>query len=108
MLGELASTPGRNPDYSLQQGVIRYKKKIYVGREANLKSKILKTMHQSPLGGHSGQHGTYKRVQLVFYWPNMKLNIFKLVSDCDVCHRIKSENMHTLGLLQPVPIPDQV
>lgn len=74
----------------------------------NPRSKILEAMHQSPLGGHSGQQGTYRRVQLIFYWCNMKLEIFKWVSECDVCQRIKSKNVHTPGLLQPLPILEQV
>ncbi|XP_075108974.1 uncharacterized protein LOC142180799 [Nicotiana tabacum] len=64
-------------------------------------------MHHSAIGGHSGQQGTYKRLQLLFHWPNMKKEVCKWVEECDVCQRVKSENVHSPGLLQPLPIPDQ-
>lgn len=107
LLSELSISPSNIPDYSLQQGAIRYKHKIYIGRSTTLKTKILEVLHQSPIGGHSGQQGTYRRIQSMFYWPNMKTEKCKWVSECDVCQRVKSENIHPPGLLQPLHIPTQ-
>lgn len=105
LITELITNPVGKPDYTLTQGIIRYKLKLFVGKSSNLRLKIFENMHQSPLGGHSGQQGTYKRVKMVFYWPTMRLDIFKWVSEYDLCQRIKVENVPYPGLLQPLPIP---
>lgn len=75
LLTELIALPGSKPHFSLSQGVIRYDHKIYVGKGTNLRLKIFQALHLSPLGGHSGQQGTYCRVKGLFYWPNMKVDI---------------------------------
>ncbi|XP_060200476.1 uncharacterized protein LOC132628731 [Lycium barbarum] len=33
---------------------------------------LISKFHDSPLGGHSGQLGTLKRLSQIFYWPKMK------------------------------------
>ncbi|XP_019230358.1 PREDICTED: uncharacterized protein LOC109211290 [Nicotiana attenuata] len=43
---------------------------------------------------------------MVFYWPNMKKDISKWVSECDIFQRVKNENIQPPGLLQPLPIPE--
>jgi hypothetical protein len=35
----------------------------------------------------------------------MKSDIRKLIRECDICQRVKSENVSPAGLLQPLPIP---
>lgn len=42
----------------------------------------------------------------MFYWPNMKNDISRWVSEYDICQRIKTENVHSPRLLQPLPIPE--
>lgn len=51
LLGELIVNPTGLPDYTLHQGIIRFKHKIYVGKGNDLRLKILQTMYQSALGG---------------------------------------------------------
>lgn len=67
LITELITTPRAKPKFALTQGVIRFEDKIYVGRGADLRLKIFEALHLSPLGGHSGQQGTYKRVKSRFY-----------------------------------------
>lgn len=107
ILAELIATSQGNSDYTLYKGIIRCKQKIYVGKGNTLRRNVWEALHQSPLGGHSGQQGTYKRLQMNFYWSNMKTDSCKWVSECGICQRMKSENVHYLRLLQPLPIPEQ-
>jgi hypothetical protein len=37
--------------FSLQQGVIKYKGKIWVGNNSTVQQQILQSLHSSPLGG---------------------------------------------------------
>ena len=52
--------------YSLHEGLIRHKGKIWIGANAGLQTKIIQAFHATPIGGHSGIQATYQRVQRLF------------------------------------------
>ncbi|XP_059310551.1 uncharacterized protein LOC132061887 [Lycium ferocissimum] len=106
LVTKLITDPTSKPGYALHQSIIRYKGKIYGGRATDLRFRIFTTFHTSPLGDHSGQQGTYRRIGMVIYWPNLKRDIIAWVSACDVYQGIKTEHVHSPGLLQPLPVPD--
>ncbi|KAL0299990.1 UNVERIFIED_CONTAM: Transposon Ty3-G Gag-Pol polyprotein [Sesamum angustifolium] len=95
------------PDYSYEAGILRRKGRICVGSHGGIREKIIRSMHDSALGGHSGINGTYQRIKPLFYWPTLKGDVNTLVKECEVCQRSKHENIPYPGLLQPLPIPDQ-
>lgn len=94
------------PNYSFNNGIIRYKNKIYIGTNTALKNKLLSTFHTSELGGHSGGRATYQRMKLLFHWPNMKQDVISFIKSCPVCQLNKPEHSKYPGLLQPLPIPE--
>ncbi|KAH0665665.1 hypothetical protein KY285_026871 [Solanum tuberosum] len=55
----LSSSPDPTMDISLQQGVLRYKEKAWVGKHGQLRQQLISTIHNSGLGGHSGVWATY-------------------------------------------------
>lgn len=77
LLTELIVDPMRKPNYTLVHGVIRYKQKIFMGRATNLRSQVFEVLHLSPLGGHSRQLGTYRRIHSIFYWTNIKQDVIR-------------------------------
>ncbi|XP_070024820.1 uncharacterized protein LOC142181678 [Nicotiana tabacum] len=52
--------------------ILRRKGKIYIGTNGDLKTQLISTFYDSPIGGRSGQLGTLKRLSQVFYWPRIK------------------------------------
>jgi hypothetical protein len=52
---------------TVHEGIIRYKGKIYVGNSFNWRNKVLQSLHDSSVGGHSGILGIYQRVKRLFY-----------------------------------------
>lgn len=62
--------------------------------------------HSVPFGGHSGYQQTLQRI-ILFSDLAMKNFIKQVVKNCDICQRNKHENLHTPGLLQPLPVPDK-
>ncbi|WVZ49776.1 LOW QUALITY PROTEIN: hypothetical protein U9M48_001105 [Paspalum notatum var. saurae] len=106
LLTKLTVAPSSFPNYTLRNGLIRYKGKLFIGTAKDLKIQILSTLHASALGGHSGERATYQRIKLLFYWPGMKQDIAAFVKQCPVCQKNKSENTPYPGLLQQLPIPD--
>ena len=53
--------------YSLQNGLILYKNKIYLSPTSSLIPLLLQQLHDNPIGGHSGYLKTFHRVKQDFY-----------------------------------------
>jgi hypothetical protein len=92
--------------YTLQDGLIRYKQRIWVGSNLALQHKILTSLHASAIGGHSGFEVTYKRVKQLFAWFKLKQSVQNFVAQCSVCQQAKNERVAYPGLLAPLPIPN--
>jgi hypothetical protein len=104
-LSQLAiSSP--NGNYALHKGLIRYKGRIWIGRNSKLQLDLLHAMHSSPIGGHSGFHATYHHIKHLFAWPRMKNQIRTFVANCSVCQQAKSERVPYPGLLEPLAVPN--
>lgn len=43
-----------------------------------------------------------------FYWPSIRKSIYNYVLSCDTCHKAKSDTLTLAGLLQPLPVPNQI
>ena len=95
------------PSFSFTNGLLRFKGRIYIGTKGLLRQHLLKLLHDSPQGGHSGIQATYYRMRLYFYWPSMLKQVQEFIQQCDVCQRNKAEHFPYPGLLQPIPIPKQ-
>lgn len=93
-----------NPSTSVTNGLLRYKNRLYIGPTENLRRELILKLHESTVGGHSGQMGTYQRVKSLFYWKGLKCDVVEMVKACDVCQRCKHENVVSPGLLQPLNI----
>jgi hypothetical protein len=94
--------------YVVQGGLILFKDRLVVPTNSPLIAKILKEYHSSPIGGHAGVTRTLARVQAQFYWSKMKQDVKDFVAKCTICQQAKSLNTTPIGLLQPLPIPQQV
>ncbi|XP_019184593.1 PREDICTED: uncharacterized protein LOC109179543 [Ipomoea nil] len=53
--------------FTVVDGLIKYKGRLYIGQKGDLRSKLLLQLHNSPIGGHSGQQVTYHRLKQLFY-----------------------------------------
>jgi transposase InsO family protein len=107
LLAELSATSvhSNTDGYTLVDGLIRYKDRIWVGNNALAQHHILQALHCSGVGGHSGVRATYERIKELFAWPKMKLSIQQFVAACGVCQQAKVEHVKKPGLLQPLPVP---
>jgi hypothetical protein len=66
--------------YSLKDGLIYYKSRIWIGNAPSLQTKILNAFPSSPVGGHSGIEATYIRIKRPFAWHNLKNFVQSFVS----------------------------
>ena len=51
---------------------------------------------------------TLERIRRGFYWKKMCKETSIFVVECEICQRNKDENVSYPGLLQPLPISEQV
>lgn len=85
LLSRLAIDPAAMQNFTLHQGLLRYKNRIWIGNNPQLQSKLLKAFHSSPVGGHSGVPVSYSRMKQLFAWRGMKKSVHNFVKECLVC-----------------------
>jgi hypothetical protein len=94
--------------FSLQQGLLLYKGRLWIVKGSPFQHQILEFIHSNPGIGHSGDHKTLHRAKANFLWKGMKTDIKTFVRECQVCQENKHETVLPVGLLQPLPIPSRV
>lgn len=85
--------------YTSHDGMIFYKGRLVIGLASPLWGSILKQLLEGPIGGHLGFHKTLHRVQADLYWRGLRSYVQIFVCECDVCQRVKAENVSPAGLL---------
>jgi hypothetical protein len=56
---QLRINPASAPNFSLSNDIIRYKNRIVIGNNTELRKQLIESFHSSVLGGHSGERVTY-------------------------------------------------
>ncbi|CAO1939527.1 unnamed protein product [Urochloa humidicola] len=105
LLSKLALDNSAIPNFTLKDGILRFKNRIWLGSNSALQSQVLSALHDSPVGGHSGFPVTYRRVKQLFAWKGMKAHVKTFVDQCQVCQQAKPDRSKYPGLLQPLPVP---
>jgi hypothetical protein len=88
-MGKLMGATGE-PNYTYTKGVLRYNGRIVVGHDGNLRTQLVKSIHDSYVGGHAGILNTYKRLKTSFYWFGIMTMVKKAVEECNVCRQAKA------------------
>lgn len=101
---QLSINSNSKQGYTISNSLIRYWGWLVIGDCETLKGMILQTMHDSPLGGHSGIQNTYRKVKQVFFWLSLKKSVMEYILQCDVCKRCKHESVAKPCLLQPLEV----
>jgi hypothetical protein len=103
----LLANPSAHRHCSVRDGRLYWKNRLYVPADLSLKTRLLHECHDTPTSGHLGATKTIDLVKRHFYWPNMDREIQRYVMSCDACQANKPSSQLPMGLLQPLPIPDQ-
>lgn len=107
LLTELSISFENDKGFTLQDGVLRFKGRVWVGDNQLAQNHILQALHSSSIGGHSGIHATSHRIKSLFARPHLKATVTAFVQSCDICQKAKVEHVKLPGLLQPLPVPSQ-
>jgi hypothetical protein len=102
---QVLSTRTDRGHYTLTNGVIRYKGRIWLGTNSVLQQTVMIALHDIALGGHFGFLVTYRRLKATFSWPGMKKQVKEFVQSCVTCQQAKPDRAKYPSLLLPLPVP---
>ncbi|KAL3530062.1 hypothetical protein ACH5RR_009384 [Cinchona calisaya] len=97
MIQEKVMNSAEDKDWSYKDGVLRFRGKSYIGDQGEIKKKIIQAMHDSQLGGQSGEQASWGRAKILFYWPRMFRDFKEVIMQCDAYKRCKNDNFPYLG-----------
>jgi hypothetical protein len=88
-----------------EDGSLRWKNRLCVPNNEQLRERILKEAHQSLYSIHPGSSKMYHDLRQRFWWCNMKRDVAQYVARCLTCQRVKFEHRRPGGELQPLEVP---
>ncbi|GKB30446.1 ty3-gypsy retrotransposon protein [Tanacetum coccineum] len=95
-------------DYHIHDGLVYVHHRLFIPNIPSLRLKLLQEFHSSPIGGHSGVNATIRRLNGSFVWPQLRKDVTRFIQECTVCQQTKYSTHKPYGLLQALPIPNQV
>jgi hypothetical protein len=107
-LVKVQNQPDDYPDFAILDGLLFFKGKLFIPPNSPLKQALLEEFHSSTIGGHSGIHRTFGRLQENVYWHGMRSDVTEFVKSCATCQQVKPSNHSPYGLLHPLPVPERV
>ena len=87
-------------------GVLKFKGRLCVPKDEELRKKILEEAHNTPYTLHPGVTKMYVDLKNSFWWFGMKKDVAHYVKHCMTCQQVKAEHQKPGGVLQSIQIPE--
>ncbi|KAJ1384005.1 Ribonuclease H-like superfamily [Sesbania bispinosa] len=108
LIKEIQDSSAVHKHYTWHNEELMRKGRLVVGNDSKLREELLQWLHSSGASGHSGINATMQRIKAVLHWKGLTTDVKRFVLQCDVCQKSKYSTVASPGLLQPLPVPDQV
>ena len=95
---------GPIPEFTIKDGILKFRNRLCVPNNPELRKELLKESHDSVLTTHPGSTKMYQDLKSHFWWSGMKRDIAEYVARCLTFQKLKVEHQKSGGLLQPLPI----
>jgi len=87
-------------------GVLRFRGRICIPDNDEMKKMILEESHRSSLSIHPGATKMYHDLKKLFWWSGLKRDVAQFVYSCLICHKSKVEHQKPAGLMTPLDVPE--
>jgi hypothetical protein len=92
--------------YSLEANrLLRYRGRMYIPENGDIRSIILKEAHRALYCAHPGVKKMYADMRKLFFWVGMKCDVVHFIAKCLECQQVKADHHHPTILLQPHDVP---
>jgi transposase InsO family protein len=99
---------GTTENWSLSSdGLVLFKKRIYIPPAATLKQVLLELHHDDPLAGHFGERRTSELLKMNFHWERIDQEVKDYVKGCAICQSVASPRHRPYGKLNSLLIPSR-
>jgi len=105
-LWQAASKTVHFAEWSEEEGLLWFRGRIYVPRNADLRRRVVSLCHDTKVARYPGCWKTLELVSRDYWWPQMSRYIGQYVSICDLCLRTKLTKQALVGELHPLQILD--
>ena len=85
---------------------LRWRGRIWIPAFEPLRTRLIQSIHNSPLSGHLGRESTRELFACEYTWPCMTQDVRRFVRNCNTCGKSKIWREQKHGLLKPLPIPE--
>jgi len=103
----VASNQTEDSDFKVDdQGVLRFRGRICIPEDDEMKKMILEEGHRSSLSIHPGATKMYHDLNKLFWWSGLKRDVAQFVYSCLICQKSKAENQKPAGLMTPLDMPE--
>jgi hypothetical protein len=89
-----------------EKGTLWFKQRICVPEIKHLRQLILREAHDSTYSIHHRSTKMYQDLREKYWWYGLKRDVATYVALCDVCQQVKAEHHRSVGLLQPLKVPE--
>ena len=98
----------RGDEWKLEGDLVLKEGKIYVPKDEELRTEVIRLHHDVPVAGHGGRWKTVELVTRNYWWPGVTRDVGKYVEGCDLCQRMKNRIEKPAGKLKLSEVPQKM
>ena len=87
---------------------LRWRGRIWIPAFEPLRTRLIQSIHNSPLSGHLSRESTRELLAREYTWPGMTQDVHRFVRNCNTCGKSKIWREQKHRLLKPLPIPERI
>ena len=87
---------------------LRWRGQIWIPAFEPLRTRLIQSIHDSPLSGHPGHESTRELLAREYTWLSMIQDVRRFVRNCNTCGKSKIWREQKHGLLKPLLIPEHI
>lgn len=102
-----ASNQTENSDIKIDdQGVLRFRGRICIPDDEEIKKMILEESRRISLSIHPGATRMYHDLKKLFWWSGLKRDVAQFVYSCLICQKSKVEHQKPAGMMVSLDVPE--